>query len=213
MSVYKVPDSNSKEGLRITTKEGMTVTPYKLQLTALFALSFPVKIEGITAGVYLSSLSPGVKYYLIITKNLGELYLDQKDLGKMVVYVDSTTLTDVLGRKWKLGDNVYSAGANIRTSPTTSGNNIWQSVYTGLVGRFSAKSYDSAGGEWLKTDTNRYIFSSLSLQQPASVSPAPSPAPSPAVPVFLTENKSKIGITLITLAIGGIIWGLSGKSN
>lgn len=208
MSVYKIPDSNVKEGLRITTKEGMTVQTYDLVFNTLVRY-MDIKIDGQTAGVYLSNNSPGTKWYKIKMKNTRDLYIEDKDLPKMTVYILSDGVVDLLGRKWKNNMEVYSGGANIRKTASAKDNsNIWKQAYTGLVGKFKSIT-KNAEGEWICTDTGLFIFSKLALMEPAKVNPSGKQENNQEIP---PENKFKIGIGMIVAALGGMIWFLSGKN-
>lgn len=161
MSVYKVPDATVKEGLRITNKAGMTVQTYKLESISSTLTKFSnTSLDAFTAGLYLSDRTPGTKWYKVTSKSRGDMFIEDKELGKCMVYLnDPSGVSDELGRKWKTGDDVYSWGANVRKGASTTAE-IWKSAYIGLVGKFVSLTKTSSGS-WIKTDTNLYIFASL----------------------------------------------------
>jgi len=209
MAIFKINDPNVKEGLRITTKEGMTVQMYQLVFNVLQKFMV-MKLDGLTAGLYASNNSEGTKWYKIKMKNTRDLYIEDKELYKTVVYVESVFITDILGRKWKSNNMVYSAGANIRKTATAKDDsNLLKQAYHGLVGKF-VSIYKNSEGEWIYTDTQMYIFSKLALQQPGQVNPDPNPGNNETNP---NQNKFKIGVGLIIAALGGIIWAFSGNNN
>jgi len=211
MAIFKIVDPNVKEGLRITTKEGMTVQTYELVFNQLVKFMV-MKIDAITAGLYSSNNSPGTKWYKILTKNTRDLFLEDKELYKTIVYVNSSFVTDVLGRQWKSNSQVYSAGANIRKTASAKDNsNLLKASFYGLVGKF-VSTYKNNEGEWIYTDTKSYIFSKLALQQDGGTNPD-SGTENNDQQNPLESNKFKIGVGLIITTIGGLIWAFSGNNN
>lgn len=165
-SVYKVPDSNVQEGNRITNKPGMSVQTYVLNQIGTLSKYSNGSLDAVTAGLYLSDKTPGTKWYKVTSKSRGEMFIEGSELGKTIVFIATPGgVKDSLGRSWKTGQEVYSAGANIRKTPTTKEQNIWKGTYTGLVGKFQSIQ-KNVEGEWIKTDTGLYIYATLAQVTP-----------------------------------------------